>query len=168
MTRPSKLTPDITKRIGDGVSLGLTYSLAAESAGVTYQTFNQWMQRGRNSTSGEYFKFLKYITKCNADAAKMLLERLNEAAVSGNCQICMWILERRFPEEFGRWVYRKMNVVSENRNENVKIIVQDTDAIRKEILAKFDRVGELQESQINSILPSSVPLLKYALEIFFL
>jgi hypothetical protein len=46
MPRPSKLTPDITKRIGDGVSLGLTYALAANSAGVTYQTFNQWMSKG--------------------------------------------------------------------------------------------------------------------------
>jgi hypothetical protein len=59
MARPSKLTPDITKRIGDGVSLGLTYALAAESASVTYQTFNQWVQRGKNSTSGAYFKFFK-------------------------------------------------------------------------------------------------------------
>ena len=39
MARPSKLTPDITKRIGDNIALGLTYSLAANSAGITYQTF---------------------------------------------------------------------------------------------------------------------------------
>ena len=38
-----------------------------------------------------------------------------------------------------------MNVISENKNENVEIIVQDTDAIRKEILAKFDRVEESNE-----------------------
>ena len=36
MARPSKLTPDITKRIGDGVSLELTYALAANSVGITY------------------------------------------------------------------------------------------------------------------------------------
>jgi hypothetical protein len=41
MARPTKLTPDITNRIGDGVSLGLTYALAASAAGVTYQTFNR-------------------------------------------------------------------------------------------------------------------------------
>jgi hypothetical protein len=35
MARPLKLTPDITKRIGDGVSLGLTYALAVNSVGVT-------------------------------------------------------------------------------------------------------------------------------------
>ena len=40
MARPSKLTPEIQKRIGDGISLGLTYALASESAGVTYKTFN--------------------------------------------------------------------------------------------------------------------------------
>jgi hypothetical protein len=61
----------------------------------------------------------------------------------------MWILERRFPEEFGRRVYRKTNAVSENKNENIEIIVQDTDAIRKEILAKFDLVGKSNALQTD-------------------
>jgi hypothetical protein len=137
VTRPSKLSPDITKQIGENIALGLTYSLAAEAAGITYQTMNQWVQRGKNSKSGEYFEFYKFIQKCNADAAKKCLEKLNEAAKAGNTQICQWILERRFSEDFGRRQYRKMDVVSENKNENVEIIVQDTDAIWKEILAKF-------------------------------
>ena len=51
----------------------------------------------------------------------------------------MFILERRFPEDFGRRVYRKMNVVSENLNQNVEITVQEADLLRKQILAKFDR-----------------------------
>jgi len=72
------------------------------------------------------------------------LERLNEAAKGGNCQVCMFILERRFPDEFGRRVYRKTNVVSENLNQNIKIIVNDTDGIRKKILEKlvFDRENQ--------------------------
>jgi hypothetical protein len=84
MARPSKLTPDITKRIGDGVSLGLTYALAAESAGIIYQTFNEWMKRGQTEKSGKYFQFSQYIQKCNVDGARKLLERLNDAAVAGN------------------------------------------------------------------------------------
>jgi hypothetical protein len=59
MARPSKLTPAITKRIGDSVSLGLTYALAAESAGITYQTLNQWMQRGKNSNTLSFINLLK-------------------------------------------------------------------------------------------------------------
>ena len=70
MPRPSKLTPEIQPKIGDGVSLGLTYALVANTAGISYQTLNEWLKKGRNSTSGEYFKFSQYIQKCNADAAK--------------------------------------------------------------------------------------------------
>jgi len=57
MARPSKLTPDITRRIGDGVSLGLTYALAAESSGITYKTFNEWMNKGKIEKSGKSFHF---------------------------------------------------------------------------------------------------------------
>ena len=61
MVRPSKLTQEVQQRIGENIALGLTYKLAAESAGVTYKTFNLWMAKGRNSTSGEYFEFYKFI-----------------------------------------------------------------------------------------------------------
>jgi len=142
MPRPSKLTPEIQQKIGDGVSLGLTYALAASAAGVTYQTFNQWMKLGRDSTSGKYFEFYKHIEQRNAEGALKILQKLNDEAKAGNCQVCMFILERRFSEDFGRRVYRKTNVVSENINANVETTVQEADAIREEILAKFDRVEE--------------------------
>ena len=143
MPRPTKLTHEVQQKIGDGISLGLTYALAAEAAGITYQTFNDQHKKGKNSKSGEYFEFYKFIQKCNADAAKKCLEHLNESAKAGNCTVCMWILERRFPEDFGRRVYRKMNVVSEIINENVEILVKDTDTIRNEIRNKLSMVGEL-------------------------
>jgi hypothetical protein len=71
------------------------------------------------------------------------LERLNLAAKAGDTRICIWILERRFSEDFGRRIYRKTNLVSENKNVNVELIVNDADSIRIEILAKFDRVEEV-------------------------
>jgi hypothetical protein len=143
MARPTKLTDEVQQKIGDGVSLGLTHALAASAAGVTYQTFNQWMKLGRDSTSGKYFEFYKHIEQRNAEGALRILQKLNDAAKAGNCQVCMFILERRFSEDFGRRVYRKTNVVSENINANVEIIVQDTDAIRNEILNRLSMVGEL-------------------------
>ena len=52
----------------------------------------------------------------------------------GRLWICMWILERRFPADFGRREYRKINAVSENKNANVDIIIKNGDGIRKEII----------------------------------
>ncbi len=139
MARPSKLTPEIQKRIGENIALGLTYRLAAESVGITYKSLNEWNQKGQTEKPGKYFDFAQHIKKCNADGAMKLLKHLNDAAETGNCNVCMWILERRFPEEFGRRVYRKTNVVSENINANVEITAQEADILRKQILAKFDR-----------------------------
>jgi len=141
MPCPTKLTPEIQQKIGDGVSLGLTYALAASAAGVTYQTFNQWMKLGRDSTSGKYFEFHSHIEQRNAEGALRILQKLNDEAKAGNCQVCMFILERRFSEDFGRRVYRKTNVVAENMNQNVELIVKDTDAIRNKILDKLYMVG---------------------------
>jgi abortive infection bacteriophage resistance protein len=143
MARPSKLTLEIQQRIGENIALGLTYRLAAESAGLTYKTFNSWMNEGKNSTSGKYYHFSQHIKKCNADGALKLLERLNEAVKAGDTRICLWILERRFSEDFGRRVYRKTNVVSENLNQNVEIILTDADAARKQILDNLSMVGKM-------------------------
>ena len=145
MARPTKLTPDIQQKIGDGITLGLTYALAANSAGVTYQSFNQWVSKGKTEKSGKYFEFTQHIQKCNAEAAKYLLERLNLAAKAGDTRICMFILERRFPEDFARRQYRKMNIISENINENVELTVKEGDQIRKQILENFDLIAENNE-----------------------
>jgi len=139
MARPSKLTQEIQQIIGDNIALGLTYRLAAELAGVTYKTLNEWNQKGQTEKSGKYYQFAQHIKKCNAEGAKKLLENLNAAAKAGNCQVCMWILDRRFPDEFGRRGYRKINSVSENKNEIVEITIQEADLLRKQILTKFDR-----------------------------
>jgi hypothetical protein len=137
MPRPSKLTHKIQQKIGENIALGLTYGLAAEASGITYETLNQWLKRGQTEKSGKYYLFAQHIKKQNAEAAKTLLERLNSAAEAGDTRICMWILERRFPDEFGRRVYRKTNVVAENLNQNVEIVIKDANKIRKEILEKF-------------------------------
>ena len=75
------------------------------------------------------------------------MERINEAAKDGNTQMCTWILECRFSEDFGRRVYRKTNVVSENLNQNVivDIVINDADGIRAQILEKFAFGRESQE-----------------------
>jgi hypothetical protein len=66
MFRPSKLTPIIQQKIGDGISLGLTYALDANSAGITYKTLNLWYKKGQTEKSGKYYQFYMQIQKFNA------------------------------------------------------------------------------------------------------
>ena len=41
MARPTKLAPELQRRINDNIALGLAYRLAAEWAGVIYKTLSQ-------------------------------------------------------------------------------------------------------------------------------
>ena len=131
MPRPSKLTPEIQQKIGDGVSLGLTYALAASAAGVTYQTLNSWMKLGRDSTSGKYFEFYKHIEQRNAEGALKILQKLNDAAKAGNCQVCMLILERISVKtlEVG-YIGKQMLFQKLNQNVIVDIAINDADGIQ--------------------------------------
>jgi hypothetical protein len=95
------------------------------------------MKLGRDSISGKYFEFYKHIEQKNAEGALRILQKLNDEAKAGNCQVCMFILERRFSEDFGRRVYKKTNVVSDNQNVIVDIAINDADGIRAQILEKF-------------------------------
>ena len=47
MAGPCKSTLEIRSRTGNNIALRFPDSLAAESAGITYQTFNYWRKRGR-------------------------------------------------------------------------------------------------------------------------
>ena len=60
------------------------------------------MNKGKIEKSGKYYQFYQYIKKRNADAAKILLERLNSSTKAGDTRICLWILERRVVPDFGR------------------------------------------------------------------
>ncbi len=92
------------------------------------------MKSRRDSTSGKYFEFYKNLEQRNAEEALKILQKLNYAAEAGNCQVCMFIRKRRFPDEFDRRISQKTNAVLENLNLNVEIVFTDADKIREKIL----------------------------------
>ena len=47
--------------------------------------------------------------------------------------------------KFGRRIYRNTNSVSENKNENIELIVNNVDEIRAKIIEKFTLGRENQE-----------------------
>tara|TARA_Y100000590_G_C15587772_1_gene964823 strand:- start:232 stop:618 length:387 start_codon:yes stop_codon:yes gene_type:complete len=73
--RPSKLTPEITKRIAAHVREGLPYASAAALEGVSERTFYDWMARGKEQSSGKFLQFSQCINRANAELHKELSEK---------------------------------------------------------------------------------------------
>jgi hypothetical protein len=99
--RPTKLTPEVEKKIRACVGMGMPFARSAMAAGVSYTAFKEWVARGK---AGEepYASFAAALKEAKADGEAMLLGRIVKAAGDDQWQAAAWILERRHPESYGR------------------------------------------------------------------
>lgn len=101
--RPSKFTDDVKARIVKGIKLGMSYELAAQYGGVTYETFNEWRKQGQADGQGPFFDFSEDIAKAEADGLANWLQKIEDAS-DEEWQAAAWKAERRYPHLYGRRV----------------------------------------------------------------
>ena len=103
MGRPTKFTPERVKRIIDALSVGNTRTCAVAHAGIDYQSFLNWLERGQGTKKGDYFEFFESVKKAEADAEFANVVLIRKAAVE-NWQAAAWWLERRRHQD---WMKRE-------------------------------------------------------------
>src|SRR5688572_28894582 len=106
------------------IARGLTYSQAAEAAGLHRDTLADW-----EATKPEFSDALK---RANANGIDRRLARIEKAAVKGNWQADAWWLERNCPQQWGR---RLALAVPEEQPEPGKDI--DMEHIDRFLLSQF-------------------------------
>lgn len=104
MGRPTIFNQEIADRVIEGVSRGLTMKNAASYGGISYSTLNRWRRRGEdcNDADDDFRQFWNRLERAKGEAALRLLNCINSAAEGGEWKAATWILERRYPNEWGR------------------------------------------------------------------
>lgn len=103
MARPSKFTPETVHGILGGIRAGLPYRLAAEAAGIHYDTFNEWSHGRfpRGADKDLKTAFPDQLTRAKGESALRLSGLITRAATD-DWKAAAWMLERRFPKDFAR------------------------------------------------------------------
>ena len=101
MARPSKLTPEVTKRLTEAIRAGNYYEAACGYAGIGYSTFRAWMVRGEEAKSGKYREFMESIKKAEQEA-EVRMVAMWQKHMPDNWQAIATFLERRYPDRWGR------------------------------------------------------------------
>ena len=101
MARPSKLTPEVTKRLTEAIRAGNYYEAACGYAGIGYSTFRVWMTKGEKAKSGKYREFMDAIKKAEHEA-EVRMVAMWQKHMPENWQAIATFLERRHPDRWGR------------------------------------------------------------------
>lgn len=110
--RGSKLNDDRADAIVRMIGAGHNLVSAAAAAGISETTFHNWMRRGRESSSGKYFDFMKRIKEAEAKAEIAILEKIKEHG-DRQWQAYAWIMERRYPKNWAQQTRVRMQVEKE-------------------------------------------------------
>lgn len=103
MARPAKLTPEVRESIVQAIEAGATYDLACKFAGISYQTFRNWIiaaEEGKNGAIGEFYAA---VNDAEGRAALKWLQTIDRHS-DVDWRAAAWKLERRYPNEFGKTV----------------------------------------------------------------
>lgn len=119
----TKFTPERREVILYAISRGMTYSLSAQSAGISYSGYLGWMKRGEAEVEAdekwhelpaderigdppvitEYGIFYLDVKKAESDAVQRWVDRIQDAAEDDkHWHAAAWMLERRYPREYGQ------------------------------------------------------------------
>ncbi len=97
------MTEQVQKIICETVGNGGTDRAAALRAGIDPRTLRRWKQQGGDGEE-PYAAFLAAYEKAEGDFALRHLLLIGKAGTDGTWQASAWLLERRYPEEYGRKV----------------------------------------------------------------
>jgi hypothetical protein len=118
MARPSKLTSEVEARIVEAVELGATWERAADAAGIGASTLREWRQRGE-ADEAPFAAFVAALKRAEGDGVARALRTIRQAAESGTWQAAAWLLERRYPADYGRRVESRVDVSTSSPESGV-------------------------------------------------
>ena len=98
----TKLTKLMCEKICEGVRKGNYITTVCQSVGIQRQTYYKWKKWGEQGRE-PFATFLKNVTEAEAQAEMDILDVIYTNAVDGgNWLSSAWILERKYPNRFGK------------------------------------------------------------------
>jgi transposase len=166
---PIKLTPEIQKTLCDLLRVGMYINVSCQMARISEKTFYNWMERGKaeaervekgqRSKEPEFYSFLQSVTQAMAEFEARALVSIDKAAngrgaeydrngklirpaIEADWKAATWLLERKFPDRWGKRDQIKM--FEAEKGEDFK---PETGSTHSQIMDLIDRFKKTDNDQ---------------------
>ena len=127
MSRPTKLTETLHTQIVKDISLGVSYVDASGAAGIEYDTFRNWMNRGKAASKLDripkkekiYFSFFVAVEAAKSQAFTNFTKVITKASMDGDWRAALEYLKRHDPENWGD--SNKVDVTSNGKAIKIEV-----------------------------------------------
>lgn len=135
MARPTKLDEKTIKAITEAIAAGCSREGAAAIARVAPATLYDWLARGKR---GEpvFSEFLESVKKAEGELERECLSVIKAASFKGTWTASAWLLERRWPELWGR-----LKSVEEPAKQDEDLSTSDRQAKIHKLQAMIDALN---------------------------
>lgn len=133
--RPSKLTPELIKKLTIQIKAGNYFDTACAYVGIDYSTFRKWMVKGEKATQGQYFDFFHAIKQAEAEA-ELRMVALWQKAIPDDWRSAKDFLACRYPDKWGKKETIKADITNRNTNMEIDLSSFSPEELRK--LAGFE------------------------------
>ena len=99
--KPKLVDQDLKERLLEAIRLGMYTEHACAYAGITSATFRNWRKLAEDGVE-PYKSFWISVSKAEADAIVRRVARIEQAGKDGSWQADAWLLERKYPDKFGK------------------------------------------------------------------
>ena len=96
-----KLNKKVCETICEGLRKGNYVSTCCRAVGINKSTYYNWKKKGEKGIE-PYATFLKKVDEAEAEGEMAMMEIIHDNAVSGNWLSSAWVLERKYPNRFGK------------------------------------------------------------------
>lgn len=130
MTTQNRYTADRVDRLLAALRLGATHRIAAQCAGIGVSTMRDWIR--------DKPMFAESVAEAEAYGAVLMLERITAAANEGTWQAAAWLLERRYPDMYGRFPENARRAANGDNVSEVRVVIDLCDDTVPEVPNMID------------------------------
>jgi len=167
--RPCKLSAETRSKLLVAIQEGNTLSASCTRAGISYATFNEWMKKGEETGSGEFYELAQAVQEAESEAEAALVSLIRRAAKDDwkaaahilACRSRDWVVKNKLEAKIEGNATTTMKIIKIDLIGDEEILIHNLRFDREEIVPLLkEAAAKAHSTHVRIILEDLVAMVE--------